>query len=112
MFKKFYDAWWFLNNHAMFQDEYENSHFLECLDVYVAKVNPDTCSIDDDESLNTKTEVWLEIGNYDKNCRWHDVDLDCGGDTYEKAIIQLANNVLEQYGRGKDRIKISSFMNA
>lgn len=109
MFDNFYGAWWFLNDHPMFQDEYESSQFQECLDVFVAKVNPKTCSVDDDKNLNTKVEVWLEIGQYDKTCRWHDVNLDCGGNTYEDAIINMANNVMEQYRNNKNRIKPSSF---
>ena len=108
MFDNFYDAWWFLEEHPMFEDEYNLSHFLDCLDVHVAKVNPKTCEVDDDNVLNTKVEIWLEMGRYDKTCRWHDIDLDCGGDTYEEAIIQLANNVKDQYGYSKDRIKPSS----
>ena len=105
MFDNFYDAWWFLEYHPMFNDEYGSNMFQDCLDVHIAKVNPITCMVDNDDELNTKVEVWLEIGHYDSNCRWHDTKLDCGGDTYEEAIINLANNVQEQYGNTKERIK-------
>lgn len=111
MFKDFYEAWWFLNDHQMFKDEYDETRFLECLYVHVTKVNPLTCSIDDNIELNTKVEIWLEIGQYDKTCRWHDIDLDCGGDTYEEAIVNLANLVLEYYGNTKNRIIQSSLEN-
>ena len=52
----------------------------------------------DNEDLNTKTEVWLECGKYDKNTCCHDIELDCEGDTYEDAIIELANLVFKEYG--------------
>ena len=110
MFKDFYDAWHFLDEHPMCQDENGDSRFLdECLDVEVAKVNPTTCEIDDNKALNTKVEVWLEMGAYNKEYREHDIDLDCGGNTYEEAIINMANNVLNQYGNTSNRIKPSSF---
>lgn len=108
MFNNFYDAWWFLEKHPMFEDEYSLSHFLDCLDVHVAKVNPKTCEVDNDNASNTKVEIWLEAGHYDKTRRCHDIDLDCGRDTYEEAIISLANNIEDQYGDSKDRIKPSS----
>lgn len=104
MFADFHKAWWFLYEHPLFKDEYDSSGFERCLDIYVAKVNPETCEMEIDKKLrykNTKTEVWLEIGQYDKNCNWHDTELDCGGDTYEEAIIILANNVYDKYGKGK-----------
>ena len=98
MFKDFYESWWFLWSHPMFEDEYEEGQFELCTDIYVAKVNPENNTIEDDESLNTKTQVWLETGNYDANVRVHDINLDCGGDTYEEAIIELANLVYDEYG--------------
>lgn len=94
---EFYDAWWFLYNHKLFQDEFNCSRFTECLDVQVEKVNPNTNEVDDDKSKNTKTEIWLEIGKYDKEIRWHDIELDCGGATYEEAIIKLSNLVKKKY---------------
>ena len=77
--------------------------FEECLDIYVTKVNPKTKRIDDNEKLNTKVEVWLECGKYlfDEHRKeylpCHDIDLDCGGDTFEEAIIKLANLVKKYY---------------
>ena len=92
----FYDAWWYLYKHSIFQDDM-CSRFLDCLDVHVAKVNPITCEIDDDEFKNTKVEIWLEAGKFDGKQGWHDAHLDCGGTTYEEAIIKLANLVHEYY---------------
>jgi len=95
----FYDAWWYLYMHEMFQDEDEDSRLLERMGIFVAKVNPETCRIDEDVSKNTKVEVWLEIGKYDKTQRLHDLDLDCCGGTYEEAIINLANLVHKKYDK-------------
>jgi len=103
-FTDFHAAWWFLYEHPMFKDNYEISNFEQCLSTYVAKVNPKTCEMEtkaNRRKLNTKTEVWLTTGQYDPNCNWHDEDLDTGGDTYEEAIINLANNVYKKYGDGK-----------
>lgn len=93
MFSDFYDAWWFLYNHPMFKNEYGYSSFQSCIDIEVVKVNPITSSIDDNKELNTKVEIWLETGEYDKNYRCHDISLDTGGDTFEEAIINLANKI-------------------
>jgi hypothetical protein len=104
-FKDFYEAWWFLYEHPEFNDvkNYQYS-FGNCLDIDVQKVNPKTRRIEDDESLNTHTEVWLECGGFIKDEHFkekihcHDIDLDCGGDTFEEAIIKLANLVKKHYG--------------
>jgi hypothetical protein len=110
-FIDFYEAWIFLSTHKAFNythpkyPKFDNTwgSFLECLDIDVQKVNPKIGQIDDDDSKNTKVEVWLECGDYWFNedikeyqpC--HDIRLDCGGDTFEKAIINLANLVKKYY---------------
>jgi len=117
-FTDFYEAWWYLHEHKVFMNmplyEKDNSimitAFSDLLCIDVVKVNSKTSQIDDDESLNTKTEVWLEIGPYWEETdemmlrigvpKWmgsHDPDLDCGGGTFEDAIIALANKVEEKY---------------
>lgn len=108
MFKDFYTAYTYLDKHPIFA-YYENnrpstySRFQNCLYIYVVKVNPDTNEIDDNYDLNTKIAVWLEAGPYLKdNVQAHDVDLDCGGDTFEEAIISLANLVQEYYTDDKE----------
>lgn len=90
-----------------------DSYFHRCLDIDVQKVNPDTEEVDDDRSKNTKTEVWLECGPWHSrkkdpawfddypdmpDCASHDIDLDCGGDTFEEAILELAKLVRNKYG--------------
>jgi len=98
-FTDFYKSWWWLYNHPIFRDENGHSRlFNRCLDIYIVKVNPLSNIIDDNENLNTKTQVWLECGEYDKNTCWHDIELDCGSDTYEDVIIELANLVSKKYG--------------
>ena len=99
----FYNAWNFIYEHPNFVDKYGFSLLDSELWIDVVKVNPETNSIDDDNSKNTKTKVWLEFGpmSYEKNLGiipTHDSDLDCGGDTFEEAIIELANLILEKYG--------------
>jgi hypothetical protein len=107
-----YEAWYYLVNHPAFEHpEYgpEFSTFPRDLDIDFVKVNPSTNIIDDDDSLNTKTEVWLEFGPpwFDEESgKWyssHDIELDCGGDTFEEAIIELARLVKKHYGDEKPK---------
>ena len=118
----FYEAWWYLLEHKAFADfNFLNSKgqpymsaFLRLLDIDVQKVDPTTHRIEDDESRNTLTEVWLELGTqyqdeiFNEHEKWHynshDMNLDCGGETFEIAIIELAKKVeefypLEKYGK-------------
>jgi hypothetical protein len=79
--------------------------FIYNLDIHYAKVDPETRRIEDDQSKNTVIEVWLETGpamwedlanQYISNT--HDTSLDCGGPTFDEALIVLANKVKEKYG--------------
>lgn len=89
----FYEAWWYLLEHPIFK-----GNFNLCLDIDVVKVNPETLAIDDDKDKNTLIQVWLECGEYCKECLVHDVDLDCGGNSFEEAIVELARLVKRKYG--------------
>jgi len=119
MFTDFYTSYQWLYDHLMFQEEFESkiyngeiyneSRFQQCLDIDVVKVNPETLSIDDDTNKNTKVQIWLECGKFHKEFRHHDIELDCGADTFELAIIELANLVMEWYGEEKERIKKSDW---
>ncbi len=77
------------------------SFFDDCLYINIKKVNPKTNKIDEDESKNIKNRVFLEFGPYKQiDGEWqicHDVDLDVSADTFEKAIVLLANKVREKY---------------
>lgn len=100
MFKDFYEAWWFLYEHRIFSDEYGDSRLDLCLDIQIVKVNPKTNSIEDNMNLNTSTRVWLECGMYlGDNKSEHDIELDCGSETFEGAILQLATLVYKYYGK-------------
>ena len=105
----FYEAWHYLEEHVIFQDEYGESRFRECLDIEVVKVNPETKEIDEDEFKNTASRIWLECGPYNKNdemlgfCYTHDIELDCGGKNFEKAIRKLAKRVKKVYGNDKEK---------
>lgn len=93
----FYESFVFLMHHPSFRGT-----FLRQLDIDVAKVNPETMCVDADPKKNTHTRVWLECGipddDDDVNMIFHDIELDCGGDTFEFAIIQLAEKVQRIYG--------------
>ena len=101
--EEFYKAWYFIVQHPKFMDE-EQETFPYGLDIMVVKVNPETMSIDDDETKNTKVQIWLEHGPYEEvksmmaNIPTHDIDLDCGADTFESAIIELARLIKKKYG--------------
>ena len=97
----FYTAWSYLDNHIIFSGRhttYPDSRFQQCLDIEVVKVNPETDFIDDDKTLNTKVQIWLETGPYLGRYFAHDIDLDCGGNTFEETIIELASLVKQKYG--------------
>lgn len=99
----FYDAFQYLTEHYIFKDNNNISRFNECVYIDVVKVNPETMEISDNDDENTKIQVWLECGPYlpedDEYCEGaeHDIDLDCGADTYEEAIVILAKLVWAKY---------------
>jgi hypothetical protein len=107
-FTDFYEAWIFLWNHPIFDRRKGSckrpcscySMFEECLDIDVVKVNPRTNRIDDDKSKNTATRIWLECGPWllEDKLPSHDPELNCGGATFEEAILTLANKVYAKYG--------------
>jgi hypothetical protein len=99
---------------------YNNYRFDLALDIDVVKVNPETGQIDDDPAKNTLPQVWLECGPWEADLYkdedpelreetykeipedkrggfTHDTNLDCGGDTFEDAIIALAELVKLNY---------------
>ena len=110
-----YDAFWFLHDHSEFYNprmmaDYPKcpdmwSGFNKCFDWQYQKVNPTTNSISDKLHENTKVQIWIECGAYSKvggsYYPSHDTKLDCGGDTFDEALINLANLVLKHYGEGK-----------
>lgn len=120
-----FDAWHFLADHPMNTVVNKKGNKLSYdnygMDIHYAKVDPVTHTVEDDESRNTLIEVWLEYGpyedlakdfpEYDKDFpeyaqenfqRTHDPALDCGGPTFDEALIVLANKVLFHYGDYKN----------
>lgn len=79
----------------------------ENLSIHYAKT--DGKRISDDKSKNVHTECWLELGpvKYEYAAEWedetyeahyHDWRLDCGGSTFDEALVRLAKLVLRHYG--------------
>lgn len=103
-FIDFYEAYTFLLNHNLVNKIIPGTsivanHLNECLTMDVVKVNPETSIIEINEELNTKTEIWLEFGEWctQDKVPYHDTNLDCGADTFEEAVIILANLVDAHY---------------
>lgn len=105
----FYESWWWLHSHPINRDGKGYNNGMYDLDIYVALVNPADNTISEHKHLNTKPRIWLEFGSYyslkdefgelpDIWQRNHDPRLDCGGDTFEDAIKQLAILVRKYYG--------------
>jgi hypothetical protein len=114
-FTDFFEAWWYLNETPVFWHEDlgemigDVNVFCQSLCIEVVKVNPETLEIDDNESLNTKVQVWLEAGEPYKDedrvdkimYNSHNIDYDSGGDTFEEAIIEMANLVYKHNKKNK-----------
>lgn len=119
-FTDLFKAWQFLENHPIFIKDW--AYFRECLSIDVVKVNPKTERVEDDPRKNTATRVWLECGPWVRprelpkeerkyhrqGMASHDIDLDCGGTTFEEAIVKLANLVIKRYGRGRRPLRRNS----
>ncbi len=92
--------------------EFPEGCFSDCVEINLVWVNPETKEIDDNPALNTHFQVWLEGGGWfdtrkedwgnpeDRNpwLTYHDINLDCGGDSLEEALLKLADLVQEHYG--------------
>lgn len=93
----FYQSWNYLNNLEMVN--YNGlSRLKDCLNVEVIKIDPAIDAINiEDSSMNTKVKVRLELSEivYDEELKktilLDDIDFGCWGDTYEEAIIEMAN---------------------
>jgi hypothetical protein len=128
LYPTFYDDWFWLCGHPIFAQKgvaidrlvaqfgeiySRSSAFYQALDITFAKVDPVTRTIEDDKARNTLVEVWLEAGpiedvrtnqdlyseeqvNYGSPS--HDIDLDCGGTSFQEAIVKLAALVKKKYG--------------
>ena len=70
------------------------------IDIQPQLVNPVTNEVDMDDSLNTKVEFWVEFSYFDVECEAnaHDIEFDCGGDSYEEAVEALFQLVYNKFG--------------
>jgi hypothetical protein len=122
-FRDVASAFWWLQEHPLYLKHFEYEipeSMWESGGLYIhyAKVDPKTKRITGDKSKNAHTEVWLESGPWysyeiavltgedpefaNKNgLHSHDIRLDCGGDTFEAAILKLAGLVNKFYGNYK-----------
>lgn len=89
---------------------HQDTSFLDTLWFTYVRIDPTTRSIEDDAERNTETEVWVETGPGrtvpDDLCGAigiHDHELDCGGPTFDAALVALANRVHAVYGDGAPR---------
>ncbi|MBB2988450.1 hypothetical protein [Terracoccus luteus] len=120
------NAWAYLETHPVFAGaEPGDSRFTEVLDIAVVRVNPATGVVEDHPSMNTATEIWLEAGPTYRRAEagapadaafWdrtgdpdvfvgvHDVDLDCGGASFEAAVVSLAALVRRCYGEDRSLV--------
>lgn len=78
---------------------------------------------DSDSSKNTRSECWLEFGPVEYGyvaggefewddetgeMNYHDYRLDCGGSTFDEALVRLAKNVRKFYGDYKPRKRVDA----
>lgn len=94
------EAWWFLENHPAFlrpfdkKGEFKDGHFQAALDIWIS-----------DKGVMLECGEWMYPTKGEKKM-WpdylgsycHDIRLDCGGETFEEAIIKLANLVKKHLG--------------
>lgn len=94
-----YDDFRAMGENGKILEDHHNSDskFQKCLDIDVVMINPENGYIDSDKSKNTQIEILLECGMLEDGSPAHDIELDCGGYTFEEAIINLANLVIEHY---------------
>ena len=99
--KNSFEAYWWVMDHPKLT---ACGCFTPWIDMTPHMVNPLTNAVDDDPSLNTKQEWWIECGPYVEDeytgniVSCHDWQLDCGGDTIDEALLKLAYLVLAHYG--------------
>lgn len=129
--RSFHNAWHYLNNHPIYWrlkrwaigDGVPLFHARHLDDggafndgsvwSHVARVNPETGSIHEDKALNTRTEVWLETGEWSwpdpgheddwQESHYHNPGLDRGAASFEEAVVRMAHKVWKAYGNDRRR---------
>lgn len=97
--EEFYAAWWWLNDNHQWA--------IHNISMVPMKVHPKLKRVVNDKAKNTLVNYWLETGpweNLEESGRVysHDIRLDCGADTFEEAMINLADLVKNNYGQKSD----------
>lgn len=97
------DAWTWLGDHPAFRSKgtLGQSIFELCVCIDPHRVDPRTGRIEDDARRNTAVHYWVECGPAPTT--WpgtliHDARLDCGGASYEEAVMALYKKVRRVYG--------------
>ena len=93
----FFTAFNFLENHPMI-----NGKFQKTLYIKVKKIPTPILYTENNDALNIQTQIWLECGPYEGGFIYHDVRLDCGGNTFEEAILKLSELVKKYYPENKE----------
>lgn len=115
----FFDAWHWLNEHPVFYYFGEEAHerslvsnqgVREGLEFMPTMVNPETRTVSDDDDLNTKVDIWVEVFPASLRIkgglhRFHDVSCDTGGSTYEEAVIMAAKLIYDEHGNDREALK-------
>lgn len=121
----FYCSWHYLNDHPVYWRFHPSRHHpanhescleteygfgSDAINVHVAQVCVKCRRIHEEDGPYEKaTRIWLETGKWEMHFRegmkhhdhWHDIELDCGGGTYEEAVVKLARLVWEKYGNDR-----------
>lgn len=110
--KDFIKKEWELRNHHKFVEASVEEHIHVLIDPHL--ICKATNCIEADESLNDTLQYWVEVlipykidrstsdaYHYPEGKKFglmHDTDLDCGGYTYEEAILKAHELMTKKYG--------------
>lgn len=124
--KDFIKKEWELKNHHKFLFAYPEETIIVLIDPHL--ICKKTNRIEDDASLNDTLQYWVEVlvpfeidwsredshYAYVKGRKFalaHDIDLDCGGYTYEEAIIKAHKLMTKKYGQTSEALYDMTFKN-
>jgi len=93
------EKYWWITEHPAFRNK---DHVGITIDIEPHMICKETNRIENFRALNTTLQLWIEVmvpydcdGSFEQS---HNTDLDCGGFTWEEAIDNLYDLVLEHYG--------------
>jgi len=125
----YFTAWRYIQLHPMFwrfEEKWPNQQAVDVRNLnhdggwdgvttWVMRVDPATGRHSADSGLNTRTEVWLEAGEFawpddlagggGDTCpnRYHNPDIDAHGATMEEATVAMARNIWRKYGNDRKK---------